>query len=422
MRRFLPAALALTLLGPSATAQDAPPPAAPPSPAAPSATPVGTGRITGHVLCDDTHRPARGALVTVVRAEDAQGGLGALANMSLTHVRTDGTYLVDHLPPGKYKVFGSLAGYLSGMDDAFAADPHLGATPSTQQVLDQLGTAVVTPGATASLNVTLQRGAAVSGRILFSDGSPAGSVNLIVEDTKEPPKATKADADDQLERAIAGRMFSRQSAITDDQGHFRIAGLRPGSYRLAATQPQWNSDPGNQHSEQLGMIMFGVADPSALRVYAGDTVHRLNAKVFDLKPGDEVNGVDITLPIDAFHNLHGTVVATDGRPINMGQLTLQDTADDQFTFRTNLAADGTFVFAQIPAGTYTLSAANPQIGKPVDAPPGVPEGGRPLEPIAAFGPGSLTLIVKDSDVEGLNLTLTEVPPPKQHPAADDVQD
>ncbi len=418
MRRLVPAALVLSLLPRIATAQEAAPSSASQTgvTAQPAATPLQTGRLTGHVLCDDTHRPARGALVSVVRAEDANGGFAGFANMSLTHVRTDGTYLVEHLPPGKYSVFSSLAGYLSQMDDALATDPHLGATPKMQQLLDQLGTVAVTPGATASMDVTLQRGAAVSGRILFADGSPAGSVDLIVEDAKSTPESRNMSPDEQMGLAIAGSMFKRQNTTTDDQGHFRLAGLRPGSYRIAATQPQWNTSPGNEHREELGLMMFGIADPSALRVYAGNTVHRLNAKVFDLRSSDEVTGVDIILPVNVFHDLRGTVTAKDGRAINMGQVTLQDTADDQFTFHTNLASDGTFVFQQVPAGTYTLNASNPAIGEPIDVPAGVPEGDRPLKPIAAFSGGTLSIIVKDSDVEGLNLTLTEVPMPKQDPA------
>ena len=132
--------------------------------------------------------------------------------------------------------------------------------------------------------------------------------------------------------------------------------------------------------------------------------------------GDEVSGIDITIPTEAFHRIEGRVAATDGRPLNSGRLTLTDTADDTLVFRTNVRGDGTFVFGAVPAGAYTLASTEAKIGKlpegfpeNMDVPPGV------FEATNTFADGSIAVIVKDSDVPDVNLTLTEVPLPPAAP-------
>src|SRR5580700_6626922 len=57
---------------------------------------------------------------------------------------------------------------------------------------------------------------AISGRVLGPDGEPVGGIHVFV-------------------RGRSGL----QSAQTDDQGRFRIAGLSPGSYRIEALPLTW---------------------------------------------------------------------------------------------------------------------------------------------------------------------------------------
>ena len=73
-----------------------------PAPAQPKAAPA--GRITGTILCDDTRKPARGAVVLLSKVPAADGSYadGDGGKDAITRVGLDGTYLAEHLPPGEY--------------------------------------------------------------------------------------------------------------------------------------------------------------------------------------------------------------------------------------------------------------------------------------------------------------------------------
>ncbi|HLI76295.1 MAG TPA: carboxypeptidase-like regulatory domain-containing protein [Acidobacteriaceae bacterium] len=401
---------------PAGTAQTVTPvpSAAPAGPA--TATPDNQGRLTGHVLCDDTRRPARGALVMVTELPAAAGPnttAGPGGNMAVTHVRADGSYAVEHLAPGEYTAIAVFPGYLSPMAEMMGIDGQANDPASQRERLARYGTVTVRSGGATAFDITLHRGAAISGQVLYADGVPAAAVNLILEDASARTAPTGA-ANQEVVRALAQRMFSQQSMSTDDQGRFRLSGLKPGTYRLAAAEPLTLSADSND-AEGMGSVisMMGVPDVHSLHFYAGDTTHRNAAKTFDLRPGDEVTGVDITLPLDAFHEIHGKLAAADGRTINQGDITLTDSADDGLTFHAKVARDGTFALAQIPAGNYKLAAANARIAEPSpDGPPNLPERFRPLKPVAAFADGSLTVVIQDHDLDGIALSLAEIPLPK----------
>jgi hypothetical protein len=385
-------------------------PAAPPPAAVQPAPP--TGELTGTVLCSDTHRPARGAIVMVSALPSADAKHPTRGSQQTSRVSMDGTYTVKHLPPGEYGVLAFLPGYLSAFDGLTASDLDDHPAEKEREIMSQNGVATIAPGGAATLDITLQRGATINGRVLYSDGSPATQVTISLEDVNAKP-AKNSSARDNIDVGSYMRMlFTHQTQGTDDQGHFRIAGIKSGSYRVAAIQSApSNSDRGE--GAEMEMLLGAIVDPGALHVYSQDTLHKKSAKVYDLRPGDEVTGIDLTIPLDAFHRI---LSAKDGRPINSGSLTLTDTADDSFTFTTTVADDGSFAFTTVPAGTYTLSAANAQIQAPEpNTPADVPLQYAPKHTTNTFAAGSTSILVKDSDIDDASLTLTEIPmPPETH--------
>ena len=136
----------------------------------------------------------------------------------------DGTFVADKVAPGEYTVIALLPGYVSG-DDLVMSDMD-GLKPDQQRaLLAKNGTVVVHGAETATRDVVLTRGAAVSGRVLYSDGSPATQINILVEDAKAKSPESAA-ARDQITRGEAFRgMMPRQSSGTDDQWQFCISGL-----------------------------------------------------------------------------------------------------------------------------------------------------------------------------------------------------
>ncbi len=365
------------------------------------------GRITGTVFCSDTHKPARSAvLMLLARPDKEQTGR---RGETMGRVAFDGSYNFEHMAPGEYAVIASLPGYLSPFADLTLSRTNEGDMEETLwKDAAAHGTAVVSENGSAKLDLVLDRGAAVSGRILYSDGSPATQISIELQDTAAKPKKKSADDMDFALGALMNTMLTHQSTSTDDQGRFRIAGIAPGTYRIAAVQP--SSGTMDLRGEEGMGFMFGAGvDPLALRVYSGDTLHAAQAKKYDLRAGTEETGVDITVPAAAFHTVRGTASAKDGRLLNTGQITLTDTGDDSMKYRTAVQRDGSFLFPAVPSGTYTLAIADGSIGMVDSNLPPEAQMYTSLVPANSFADTSTTVLVGESDILNAALVTTEVP-------------
>ncbi len=389
-------------------------------------TPPPAGRIVGTVLCGDTHRPARGAMLIVgpVPGDDgtvSNGGMGS----GMARVGIDGSYVIEHLSKGEYTVIATLPGYLSQLDDIIGDQMSDSAPQVKREQLIKAGIVTISGNETARHDITLQRGAAVSGHVYFSDGSPAPEVSIEVEDVNAKKLSGEKQRQLQMGEHMFRTMFTRQSLDTDDRGMFRLSGLKPGTYRVVAI-PSLANNVDTQDGEMAGLSMLigSAADPSALRVYSGDTLHSKAAKKYELRSGDELTGVDITIPLNAYHEVKGTLTAVDGRVINKATLTLVDTTDDSVSYESEVTERGEFRFPNVAAGTYTLSAKEAQIlERQGDGNPNAPLRSSPVKQTNAFADGSEPVNVKDSDVPDVSLTLTEVPLPAQPEVpAESVQD
>lgn len=408
--------LAVLLLGAAspllaqASADSSAAPQAQAQPAFPAKPPLATGRITGTVFCNDTHSPARGATV-IAQLIPKSGPPETRLGTASARVAMDGTYTLNHLRPGDYTVVALLPGYLSpyedpSLDQEQASDSS--ADAALRAAFTRNGVVSVRNDETARLDVTLERGASVSGRVLYSDGSPATQVLIDVEDINTKPHVSNANRPDINPNALIRSFIMHQSQGTDDEGHYRISGLTPGTYRVAAVQPADDSIAGLEGSFFFDM----VGNPKSLHVYSGDTFHKNSAKTYDLRAGDDVTGVDITIPVEALHRVQGHLATLDGTPVSAAILTLTDPADDSFVLRTQPARDGSFTFTTVPSGTYKLSATDAKIGTP---PPYYPDN-LPLQAGMLKDPrvlvdASTTVLVKDSDLTDIDLQLTQAGSP-----------
>jgi hypothetical protein len=268
-----------------------------------------------------------------------------------------------------------------------------------RELLTRNGTVMVKGAETETFDVTLRRGAAISGRVLYSDGSPAAQVVIDVEDVNSKRKQG-ASADDVDIDALMRTVFTHESLGTNDQGRFRIAGLEAGTYRVSAVQSAGGA-MGSDMGEGIGVMIGGMNDPAALHFYSGDTIHRKAAKTYELRPGDEVADIEITIPEDSFHSVSGTLTALTGDTINEATLKLTDTADETLVFASKLGPDGSFAFPTVPPGTYTLTAKDAKSLKTeADEKGGV----KPAPPVN-FEATSVGVIVKDGDVADVQLSL-----------------
>jgi hypothetical protein len=220
----------------------------------------------------------------------------------------------------------------------------------------------------------MERGAIVSGRVHYSDGLPAIQAGIELQNTAAPisrPGAPYIQLGD-----IARSEFVHQSFETDDQGRFRIAGIRPGVYRIAAVQP--NKEP--MHNWDFLIRSF----LGTLHFYTNNTIHPGSAKTYNVVAGQELSDLEIRIPLDGFRSAQGMVVAPDGRSITSAEVTVTETSDPSLSFSTGVS-DGSFRFDRLPPGMYKVAAQWGNIA---------PAGGKTA---AAFGSGSTTFTLKDND-------------------------
>ncbi|MGA2851509.1 MAG: carboxypeptidase-like regulatory domain-containing protein [Terracidiphilus sp.] len=409
--------------------------------------------VTGHVYCADSNAPARFAKVLLkstaggnsgddflkklqenmakmadksgAAAEPAKpmtadkksalaaaskGMTQALDMMNASTVGLDGEFKFAGVKPGTYYVHAIYAGYIDPFDQLTDED-FASTDPAVRARIAQIPTVTVTGSDAAHAELRLERGGAISGTILFDDGSPASGwiVSVIKPGTAESgADATAATMSQAL--AMSGAV---QLAKSDDLGRFRITGLSAGDYALRASL---NAMPIGVTGNNIGDGGSGIS----LVVYSGSTFNRGDAKVVSVGAGDESTGVDMTVNAHGLHNITGHVVAkADAHTVNVGSVALTSKSNPALHMSAAIRDDGSFHFEYLPKGvTYTLTVADAADGK------NAPAGGTGFmglhlpdpEILRKYGSDTTDVLLGDSDVDSVQLTVAQTdwkPTPKK---------
>ncbi len=368
-----------------------------------------TGTVTGHIFCADTNHPARFARVFLDPVPaDADANAPKPATMpertDTTMTTLDGSYTLTHVHPGAYYVIVALSGYINPRD-LFTADQL---SSPTQQVRDQLAQkltrVVIDPNQTETADVRLDRGAAISGTILYDDGSPADSV---------PIKLLHKDTAGKWIDVPHGAAFT-PTTTTDDRGRYRIASLLPDEYMVQTTLQLADSKlvhaqfGGNQI--QFDKQTFG----SSLSFYGAGTPRIDDAASTHVNAGQERTGQDMTLPVAKLHTLTGKVLAgADAHPVNAAKVAIVYTDTGKQVATSSISRDdGLFHFDFIPDGDYTLRVTD---ARDVNWIPQPNTDGSPFPPadkeqvLSTYGGVDQPLLLR-GDLYGYTAT---VPPPAQ---------
>jgi hypothetical protein len=390
------------------------------------ASAAGTGMVSGHVTCGDTQRPARFANVVLfgVPAQltpaanpspdasseeqlkavtDALMTLGK-TNMVQTQTGTDGAYTATDVAPGDYYVLAGASGYISPMNQVQAA---IEGGADVKKPLPGLQVVHVTADHTVTSDVTMERGAAVSGTILWDDGTPlTGAVMSVVPakgDAKQPPSQFAM-------LAVSSALASL--SISDDLGHYRISGLAPGDYVIQAIVQS-----GQQMGLGAGMNLSKMMANMPLEIYAPAAFHKADAKPVTLHRAEDLRDQAMTLKLGGLHSVSGTVSsAVDRHGINSGTVRLQDTVDKDFLRAASVDAAGNFTVTFVPPGTYTMKVTDAEDTEPKPADKDKPNlFGPGTKTIRSYVDGKLNVIVTDSDLTGQNVLLAVDNNPKKEP-------
>jgi hypothetical protein len=324
--------------------------------------------------------------------------------MTAVETGLDGGFAIPKVSPGTYYVIAYKSGYLSPLA-TFPSDVL--SHPSEE---DRKRIAAIVPkitvgaGLPASIDLRLERGAAISGTILFDDGSPAAelAVHALVRN-KQGKKNTWSPL-----RSTPFAMSAE--ARTDDLGRYRIAGLAPREYAVQVDLELQDREFGVTVGGEGTSMMYR---PPLARIafFSGSTSHKRDAAPFKLGTGEERTGEDITIPLSKLHTVSGELLAAhDGHVLTGGHIQLLDPDDKSVVEETSLTrADNSFHLLFVPEGNYILHVDNASdvTYQEVPYPPGtMPPTHEEAHTLHWYGTLDQPLTVHD-DTPGLSISVPE---------------
>jgi len=277
----------------------------------PTPKPV-TGTIKGRVVSDDG-RPVTNATIM------AQAVTGAPAAKPSSRVDAEGKFVFEDLPSAAYVVVATAPGYI---DQSMAlGDP-------SQWPRHLIG---------AQLKITMIKGGVITGTVTNAKGEPIIGV---------PVNASPAN---ELSSSMANLMGLQSVGETDDRGIYRIYGLMPGQYTVAAG----GGGPFGQFTANGFDLDVPTYYPSATR----DT-----AIPVTVRGGDETSGIDIKYWGTEGHSISGVVTGAVGESAAAGAVTIflshaGTTSILSLAFASAVDQRRVFSFNGIADGEYDLFAS-----------------------------------------------------------------
>ena len=332
-----------------------------------STTPEQTGSVTGHVFCADTNQPARFAKVSLEPIIDPSPSTPAASPSAAptpkpafkppagSNVETtlDGGFTLTKVKPGDYYVVVQKQGYVKPRD-MFTLKEIDDPTPAMRALVEQaLPHVRIEANQTEHAEVRLERGAAISGTILYDDGSPAAelSVQLLHKDATGKWVALTS----------SGSFTPGYATTTDDRGFFRMASLLSGEYMIEATLALADTKITSSQMPGGATMMFDTQTVRfSLPFYGSGTARIADAAAIKVRAGQELPGADMIIPLSKLHKLNGRVIAgRDGHVVNAASLSLVNRDDNKQLASSDISReDGLFHFEFVPEGDYILKVSN----------------------------------------------------------------
>jgi protocatechuate 3,4-dioxygenase beta subunit len=305
---FIRTSLCLFLLALPAAAQTSTAPAQAPARAT----------IDGRVTKDPTGEPVKKTLIELIAENQSEGG-----DYTAT-TDPDGTFHIEGILPGRYRLFAERTGYLEG-------DKHQGRSQGR----------VLTLAAGQELKdveIRLQAAAVVRGRVTDEDGDPMPDAQVAVL----------------RQTYMAGRSRWEQvgSERTNDLGEFRVANLPAGNYYVSVSPPP---DFRSLISEAGGNAHDTSEKPSETyqTTYYPGTADRSQAAPVQLRAGDDFP-VNFSLTPSPSLSIRGSVV---NLPAHSSASIMLQSRDFGVAFNgAEIHKDGTFVIRDVSPGSYTILA------------------------------------------------------------------
>ena len=313
--------------------------------------PTGTATVSGTVTVADTGQPARKARMSLSGSE-----LRGARNVTTDEM---GRFEFVALPAGRYSLSASKSGHVT----VRYGQRHLGRPGTPIQLAD---------GQKIQLQLQIPRGGVITGTVLDEHGEaiPGTQVRVL--------RYSMQSGQRRLQQAGNGS--------TDDRGIYRVYGLQPGEYVVAATprNPSANLARRQALLAEVAAVRLAAAEAGAARVMA----ERMSAGAESLLPtddavegyapvyypgttalgsassvnvgiGEEKMGIDFSLQLVSIARVEGVVVTAAGEPARNIQVSLVNVGVNVPGMGSNSARpdrDGRFRLSNVAPGQYMLVA------------------------------------------------------------------
>jgi protocatechuate 3,4-dioxygenase beta subunit len=373
-----------------------------------AAAPAATGRISGRVTAEGTNAPIAGARVMVfpmMRRGAPPTGPMAIPPQGLTD--QDGRFVFNGLAPGEYRVDVQKTGFASSMDPTTRPRTY---TVAAGQALD-------------NISIVLQKGAVISGKVLDQKGEPVTDAQVMALRRITPPGASTA-----APRLVPTPMQGPQ--MTNDIGEYRVAGLAPGEYFIAAS-PRTMGFAGPGAASTTGK---GGGTPTTTTTYYPGTTDQVGAQAITVAAGAEVSNIVFTLQSVPAYRISGLVVDENGAPIAHAMVMLMNDPRSGMMFmgphgNAQTGDDGRFSIGDVTPGAYRLNASVPMMmtsGGGIGASSVVTGGGGSFTSWSIASSDGVTttrtvnttppqpqeVVVTDADVRGVRVVARRPPTPQ----------
>jgi hypothetical protein len=289
--------------------------------------------VQGQVVNAQTGEPIRKAQVTLrpVGGGGQPGGgqqVGPAQGMQGLAATTDGggNFAFPSLDAGRYRLSADRAGFVAAEYAAKAGTPA-GITLSAGQKLTS-----------ASIRLTPQ--AVLTGRVLDEDGDPVAEANV------QALRYSYTRGVRQLTPAL--------STTTDDRGEYRLYGLAPGKYYVAASRGGFGGGRGGGR-----LVEVENARDNYVQTYYPNSADASAASAVDAAAGAVVGGLDINLAKVRTSSVSGTVTDAAGKPAPRNTRVYVAPRDGASGFGRQMPAmlqAGRFTVRGLRPGSYVVGA------------------------------------------------------------------